>query len=451
MAEKQRDLDEKNGIIEKLQSEMNVLRQTQNGFTQSKESDENEKNISLFVAEVISKAVEEIQHENSTDNFPSSTNTISQSTSPVRHADTCTTMTPTKFTTSNTSPMTVELAENETSMTPVVKINNATSITPVQRAEANLGTSSVSTKDAVTSPSPLNTSPMCLKNFEISTKLAERALYTPSKSENETSSEKEEGALSVQNGENNSDPFWKTKGIATTGKTQQNFDTPKSEQNIDECDFFETGEFLTPIQEERDGHQLSSTHIAERVSETKNTICASIKQSSADIGTSMTPIELVDKHTLVSPMQTANVSMTTSPLVAALQPEIISSLPLNRLRAELESAAISNELLRSECDDLNAKLECLQSSLVELRSEAEKKTSTMQCEIDDLQSKLEEAMEINYQLEMKKVYKRLSSRIGLLLHGTSKLISVTAFLFLPSLRMSKNTMKPSVDCKKTSC
>ena len=436
MAEKQRDLDEKDSIIEKLQSEMNVLRQTQNGFTPSKESDENEKNISLFVAEVMSKAVEEIQHENSTDNFPSSTNTMSQTTSPVRHADTCTTMTPTKFTTSNTSPkaMTVELAENETSMTPVVKIHNATSITPVQRADAHLGTSPVSTKDAVTSTSALNTSPVCLKNFEISTKLAERALYTASKSENETSSETE---VSIQDGENNSDPFVKTEGIATTGKTQQNFDTPKSDQNIDECDFFKTEKFLTPIQEERDGHQLSLTHITKRVSE-NNTICASIKQSSVDIGTSMTPIELVDKHTLVSPMQTANVSITTSPLVAALQPEIISSLPLNRLRAELESAAISNELLRSECDDLNAKLEGLQSSLVELRSEAERKTSTMQCEIDDLQSKLEKAMEINYQLEMKKV----SSRIGLLLHRTSKLISVTAFPFLASLRMSKNTMKP---------
>ena len=443
MAEKQRDLDEKNGIIEKLQSEMNVLRQTQNGFTRSKESDENEKNISLFVAEVISKAVEEIQHENSTDNFPSSTNTMSQSTSPVRHADTCTTMTPTKFTTSNTSPMTVELAENETSITPVVRIHNATSITPVQRADANLGTSPVSTKDSVTSTSPLNTSPVCLKNFEISTKLAERALYTASKSENETSSETE---VSIQDGENNSDPFVKTEGIATTG----NSTIVHQPGNIDECDFFKTEKLLTPIQEERDGHQLSLMHITERVSE-NNTICASIKQSSVDIGTSMTPIELVDKHTLVSPMQTADVSMTTSPLVAALQPEIISSLPLNRLRAELESAAISNELLRSECDDLNAKLECLQSSLVELRSEAERKTSTMQCEIDDLQSKLEEAMEINYQLEMKKVYKRLSSRIGLLLHGTSKLISVTAFPFLDSLRMSKNTMKPSVDCKKTSC
>ena len=447
MAEKQRDLDEKNGIIEKLQSEMNVLRQTQNGFTQSKESDENEKNISLFVAEVISKAVEEIQHDHNTDNFPSSTNTMSQSTSPVRHADTCTTMTPTKFTTSNTSPMTVELAENETSMTPVVRIHNATSITPVQRADAHLGTSPVSTKDAVTSTSPLNTSPMCLKNFEISTKLAERALYTASKSENETSPETE---VSIQDGENNSDPFVKTEGNATTCKTRQNFDTPTSDQNIDECDFFKTEKFLTPIQEERDGSQLSLTDITERVSE-NNTICASIKQSSVDIGTSMTPIELVDKHTLVSPMQTANVSITTSPLVAALQPEIISSLPLNRLRAELESAAISNELLRSECDDLNAKLECLQSTLVELRSEAERKTSTMQCEIDDLQSKLEEAMEINYQLEMKKVYKRLSSRIGLLLHGTSKLISVTTFPFLASLRMSKNTMEPSVDCKKTSC
>ena len=395
---------------------MNVLRQAQNDLPHPQKCDKDQKDISMFVAEVISKAVREIEREESAENdsFPTSVNTISQSTSPVRHADTCTTMTPIKFTTSKTSPMKVELTEKETSMTPLVKIHNTTSMTPVQTADANLGTSPVSTKDAVTSTSlhgtdaTMNTSPICLKNFEISIKLAEHALYTPSKSENdiEAFTETEIGASPIQDA-NNTYLFTKTEGTVTTGGTEQDLDTPtKSDANIDEFDFIRVEKFLTPIQEEYDSHELSLTYITERndvsVSE-GNTICASIKSSSVDTGTSITPIEFVDKHTLVSPMQTANVSIATSPLVAALQPEIISSLPLNRLRAELESAAISNELLRSECDDLNAKLEGLQSSLVKLRSEADKQNSSMQCEIDNLQNKLEEALEINYQMEMKKV------------------------------------------------
>lgn len=423
MAEKQRDLDGKNSIIEKLQSEVNVLRQAQNDLPQSQECDENQKNISMFVAEVISSAVREVECEESaeTDSFPTSVSTIPQSTSPVRHADTCTTMTPTKFTTSKTSPMKVELTEKETSMTPLVKIQNATSMTPVQRADANLATSPVSTKDAVTSMSPLygidasiNTSPVSLNNSEISMELAEQALYTPLKSEKyiKTFSETEKSAPPIQ-GENNTHPLSKTGETVNTSRTEQDLDTPmKSDQNINDCDFYGVEMFLTPIQEEHDGHQFSLTYITERneVSACEgNTICVSIKDSSVDTGTSMTPIELVDKHTSVSPMQTVNVSITTSPLVAALQPEIISSLPLNRLRAELESAAISNELLRSECDNLNAKLEGLQSSLVELRSEADKKSSSMQCEIDNLQNKLEEALDINYQMEMKKVKTRPSS------------------------------------------
>jgi hypothetical protein len=266
-------------------------------------------------------------------------------------------MTPVKSISSNTSPMKDEMTENETSMTPVAKIHSSTLVTPVQKTDAMLGTSPVCMKDAVISTSPYH------------------------------------GTDSTTN----------TSPICSTDSTQPHICTPIKSTCGTELNLSRNDNVLTPIREEHDP-QLSAIHKEDAIDAIeRNTINTSIKNIPVHVGTSMTPIELVDKQTLVSPLQTSNVSVTTSPLVAALQPEIISSLPLNLLRADLESAAISNELLRSECDDLNAKVEVLKSSLAEVRSEADKKCCAMQLEIENLQSKLDEALEINYQMEMKKV------------------------------------------------
>ena len=97
-------------------------------------------------------------------------------------------------------------------------------------------------------------------------------------------------------------------------------------------------------------------------------------------------------------------AVLTSPLVAVLQPEMITRLPLETLRSELESAAISNELLRSECDELNGKVEDLGLLLKEVRNSASKETGDLQERIDQLQKELEQALEINYQMELRKVY-----------------------------------------------
>ena len=126
--------------------------------------------------------------------------------------------------------------------------------------------------------------------------------------------------------------------------------------------------------------------------------------SCTNVATSMTPIEHVDQDTMVSPVKMQSTAVLTSPLVAVLQPEMITRLPLETLRSELESAAISNELLRSECDELNGKVEDLRLLLKEVRNSASKETGDLQERIDQLQKELEEALEINYQMELRKVY-----------------------------------------------
>ena len=410
---------------------MNVLKQPPNDFTQTHKDEENQKTVSIFVEQIISKAIHEIENENSSsenrmenDDFVSGeVNCVqSKSISPIKRKDSYTTMSPTNFISSNTSPMKVELTEKETSMTPISKIHSATSVTPVQTADATLGTTPVCVKDAAISTSPQlhgtdsTTSPICLTDSIVSFKpiklIAEQALCTSTKSEHEiepiTVSEIQKCGTTGQD-ENNALLATKTEGttVGTSSvQTEHALCTPtKSDYEIKPNLSHGLENFLTPIQEEH-GSQLFTIHKAEESAGdaiARNTMNTTIKESFVHVGTSMTPIELVDKHTLVSPMQTSNVSVTTSPLVAALQPEIISSLPLNRLRAELESAAISNELLRSECDELNGKVESLQSSLAEARSEADQKCCAMQYEMDNLQSKLDEALEINYQMEMKKV------------------------------------------------
>jgi hypothetical protein len=413
---------------------MNVLKQPPNDFTETHKDEENQKTVSIFVEQIISKAIHEIENENSSENRMENDDFVSgevncvqsKGISLIKRKDSYTTMSPTTFISSNTSPMKVELTENEISMTPISKIHSATSVTPVQTADPTLGTTPVCVKDAAISTSPQlhgtdsTTSPICLTDSVVSFKpiklIAEQALCTSTKSEHEiepiTVSEIQKCGTAEQD-ENNALLATKTEGTTvgtTVGtssvQTEHALCTPKkSDYEIKPNLSHGLENFLTPIQEEH-GPQLFTIHKAEENAGdaiARNTMNTTIKESFVHIGTSMTPIEFVDKHTLVSPIQTSNVSVTTSPLVAALQPEIISSLPLNRLRAELESAAISNELLRSECDELNGKVESLQSSLAGARSEVDQKCCAMQYEMDNLQSKLDEVLEINYQMEMKKV------------------------------------------------
>ena len=383
LAEKQRDLDEKNTMIKKLQSEVNVLKQSHNYI-----HDEQDKNISMFVEQVISKAIDEIENKNSSSEKGEQNDVFSSgkmngvkfqsATQTGELKDSWTTMTPTKLISSQTSPMKVELIENETSMTPVMTAHSTTSVTPVKTVDAMLGTSPVCLKNAGMTTSPFrgtdattDTIPVWLTDTE--SEIVEHALCQ------------------------NSVKFSpETKVIETSLEKTSASQTPIKSDHEAEQNFIKNEEFLTPIQEEP-GSQRDRLDTIER-----NKINSTIIDCSVHKGTAMTPIELVDKQTLVSPMQTLNVSVTTSPLVAALQPEIISSLPLNRLRAELESAAISNELLRSECDELNAKVEVLQSSLTEVKSDADKKCFAMQQEMETLQTRLDEALERNYEMEMKK-------------------------------------------------
>ena len=146
--------------------------------------------------------------------------------------------------------------------------------------------------------------------------------------------------------------------------------------------------------------KLVNTHTAMTCSDPSKTPT----MSCTNVATSMTPIEHVDQDTMVSPVKMQSTAVLTSPLVAVLQPEMITRLPLETLRSELESAAISNELLRSECDELNGKVEDLRLLLKEVRNSASKETGDLQERIDQLQKELEEALEINYQMELRKVY-----------------------------------------------
>ena len=370
-------------MIKKLQSEVNILKQFQNDV-----HNEEDKNISMFVEQVISKAIHEIENENSSSGKGEQNDLVSSgemncvklqsATKTEELKDSWTTMTPTKLISSQTSPIKVELIENESSMTPVMKVHSAISVTPVKTEDTMLGTSPVCFKDGMTtSPcretdATTNTIPMCLTDTE--SEIAEHALC-----------------------ENNVKLSLETTVIEKSLEKTSASRTPTKSDHKTGQNSIKNEKFLTPIQEEH-GPQRDVLHTIE-----KSRTSSTIKDCSVNKGTSMTPIELVDKQTLVSPMQTLNVSVTTSPLVAALQPEIISSLPLNRLRAELESAAISNELLRSECDELNAKVEVLQSMLAEVKSEADKKCCVMQDEMEKLKNKLDEALERNYEMEMKKV------------------------------------------------
>ena len=371
-------------MIKKLQSEVNVLKQSQNDV-----HNEEDKNISLFVEQVLTKAIHEIGNENSSSGKCEQDDLVSsgkvncvklQSTSQTEELkDLWTTMTPTKLISLQTSPIKVELIENETSMTPVMKVHSATSVTPVKTEDMMLGTSPVCLKDTGMTTSPCretdattNTTPMCLTDTE--SEIVEHGLC-----------------------ENNVKLSLGTTVIETSLEKTSASQTPTKSDHKTEQNSIKNEKFLTPIQEEH-APQRDVLNTIE-----KSRTSSTIKDSSVHKGTSMTPIELVDKQTLVSPMQTLNVSVTTSPLVAALQPEIISSLPLNRLRAELESAAISNELLRSECDELNAKVEVLQSTLADVKPEADKKCCVMQEKMEKLQNRLDEALERTYEMEMKKV------------------------------------------------
>ena len=157
---------------------------------------------------------------------------------------------------------------------------------------------------------------------------------------------------------------------------------------------------MTPLKLVNTHTAMTPVHIQKNTSDPSKTPTMSY----TNVATSMTPIEHVDQDTMVSPVKMQSTAVLTSPLVAVLQPEMITRLPLETLRSELESAAISNELLRSECDELNGKVEDLRLLLKEVRNSASKETGDLQERIDQLQKELEEALEINYQMELRKVY-----------------------------------------------
>ena len=336
--------------------------------------------ITNFVEEIISKAVEEIQEEDSTSKTCDQLRCpvdSTQNTSPVKLKDSSTAVTPTKFVSSGTSPIKLKLTENETSMTPVVKIHSTTSVTPVGTADAMLATSPVCLKDAIISTSPFCETDSTTNTSHICSLDQEHEPFPGSECGNSSQDQ------------NNTEPSF-DRGEETAVASM------KPDQDFENL-------HVSP-QKEAFGTPLSPVHQTEgAISIEENTSYNALKESFVDTGTSMTPVTLIDKHTLVSPVQTSSVSITTSPLVAALHPDIISSLPLSRLRSELESAAISNELLRSECDDLNTKIESLQSFVDEAKSEAQRKSSSTQNVIDSLTKKLKEALELNHEMEMKKV------------------------------------------------
>ncbi|XP_028396752.1 myosin heavy chain, non-muscle-like [Dendronephthya gigantea] len=387
LAQKQHDLDEKNIMISQLQSEISLLKHSHNDSQTQSEKVNQDLSISNFVNEVISKAAQEIQNEDSTaetcDLQPSSVDLI-QNTSPVKLRGCSTAITPTKLVSAGTSPIKLKLTENETSMTPVLKIHEATSVTPVGTADAMLATSPACLKDA-----GISTSPFCLLDSTTNTSHNCSLNSVQETSSTSTKSDGEhkpypgsKGGSSIPDG-NDTDPSFncaEETAVAAPIKPEQDF-----------------GSLNVSSQRESCGTPLSSIHITDA-----DNGHAFSDNTLKEIGTSMTPVTLIHKHTLVSPVQTSNVSISTSPLVAALHPEIITSLPLSQLRSELESAAISNELLRSECDELSAKIELLQSSVDKARSEAERKCSSMQNVVDSLTKKLEEALELNEDMERKK-------------------------------------------------
>lgn len=309
IAEKERHLIEQGGIIAKLKTEVNVLKQDQKGFLQvtnmyNKTTEESEnlcddEQVSLFVEQVLLKAAKDIQSDPS---LPSScsqrTNSVavlatkvspagSKTLSPAKRIDSYTSMTPITYANPETSMTAINICSE-----PTKHINSGTMMTPLRKTDSETTMTPVQQMDSETSITPVR----------------------------QTSSET----------------------------------------------------FITPTIQ-------------------------------TDSVTSVTPVELVDQDTMMSPVQTYHAAIITSPLVAALHPEIINGLPLESLRSELESAAISNELLRTECDELNCKVEDLELLLKDLRKSAGKENRALQEQIDCLQKQLQEALEINYQMELKKV------------------------------------------------
>lgn len=156
---------------------------------------------------------------------------------------------------------------------------------------------------------------------------------------------------------------------------------------------------LASIFEEEKGSSQSQE------TQTKSTNKNAITCKYVDVSTFTTPKQCTskEKSTSITPIQRTDISIETSPLVAALQPEIITSLPFHQLQTELESAAISNELLRAECSHLNTKVDGLQETLTNVSEKSKFECSTLQEKINNLEARLDDALEKNHQLEMTKV------------------------------------------------
>ena len=264
-------------------------------------------------------------------------------TTPIKQASSETLMTPVKQVDALTSITPIKQASSETSMTPVKQVDALTSMTPIKQASSETSMTPVKQVDALTSMTPIK----------------------QASSETSMTPVKQVDALT-----------------SMTPIKQAN-----SETSITPLKLANTHTAMTPVPIQKNSSDPSNTPT----------------MSCTNVATSMTPIEHVNQDTMVSPVKMQSTAIGTSPLVAVLQPEMITQLPLETLRSELESAAISNELLRSECDELNGKVEDLESLLKEVRNSASKESGVLQERIDQLQNELEEALEINYQMELKKV------------------------------------------------
>ena len=288
-------------------------------------------------------------------------------TTPIKQASSETSMTPVKQVDALTSMTPIKQASSETSMTPVKQVDALTLTTPIKQASSETLMTPVKQVDALTSMTPIKqasseTSMTPVKQVDALTSM------TP---------------IKQASSETSMTPVKQVDALTSMTPIKQ----ANSETSITPLKLANTHTAMTPVPIQKNSSDPSNTPT----------------MSCTDVATSMTPIEHVNQDTMVSPVKMQSTAIGTSPLVAVLQPEMITQLPLETLRSELESAAISNELLRSECDELNGKVEDLESLLKEVRNSASKESGDLQERIDQLQNELEEALEINYQMELKKV------------------------------------------------
>ena len=364
---------------------------------------DNDREVSLFVEQLLTQVVVELENENQiTQNLiekPLYTIGTETLMTPTKHCGTATSGTLVKH--SYTSMTPVNCVNQGMSTSPLRQANMATAMTPVQHIDIETAMSPVKIENSETQITPVRhvnietgMSPITLESSETQ--------MTPVQ---HIDSETAISPVKVENSETQTiSP--QRKAISMTPMQQCNDNTTPSTiahlsdaQTMSDTDQLCMTVSMDIIAEEGHSHGCQTTPVRDQSVSNLHHITGH-----TSISASLTPIEYADVHTMVTPVQIGTMAIGTSPLVAALQPEMIKSLPPDILRAELESLAISNELLRCECDDLNGKLEDLESLSTEIGVSADKKCLALQEKVDSLQEKLDKALEINHQMELQKVY-----------------------------------------------